>query len=608
MNARQGQGSNKQLVPLVKQDYANQSRGLFEAQFSSAPRPSDLSSINYQHNSSVGESRLEFSKFLMGTQKRQTYQVTGKLDASDTLQLSRTATKTALKAGKQIIRSETDRINSKVVSLASKTGLNRPNVSRDVSIDSRKPMIKRKSSSESSHEDQSRSGSSERPTAGKVVDINTYIKEQRKIIKRVKSGSRIATGTSKIDKSIQYEIKEFTRANYDEENQEIFNRNSFRQSQPHISKRATNEKFMKQFGSTGLIKSRNTSSTKAKLSYIIQGSQFDRFSHYKTQGDEPGRKSNNEDDEIQKLRERLEQKRANRSAAFSTKNYSSGMTRIKSDHLEKSMTFEEALYNKQKDKPHVYGSDDITQETLNTTYRQRSAIVQGKLHLPSDLSKEHITGNEQRTKYLTEIDKKSQNNFRSSKNIRPPKPMSANPANYKSSEILLIGDSDQNQSLASHFMKKVSKDDTMHFFEGSKNKKSPSITSKPRIVGELSKLDLRKKMMEYGKRTDKSKTPAHDSSKIDIMPPESNMAAQSNQSLVVRRVSRNASPRPEVLERLARGIKPKVEKSEIHEITRRHIEKFSKLGNQGESPTSNQLKKADLMERRLKVKELDKVG
>jgi len=50
--------------------------------------------------------------------------------------------------------------------------------------------------------------------------------------------------------------------------------------------------------------------------------------------------------------------------------------------------------------------------------------------------------------------------------------MSANPHNYKSSEVLLIGDGGQNQSLASHFRKKVSKDDSLHFFDETKHKKS----------------------------------------------------------------------------------------------------------------------------------------
>lgn len=185
--------------------------------------------------------------------------------------------------------------------------------------------------------------------------------------------------------------------------------------------------------------------------------------------------------------------------------------------------------------------------------------------------------------------------------------MSANQANYKSSEVLLIGDSVQSESLAAHFKRKLNKDDSMQMLDMNKDRKSPSVSKRPKGTLELSKLDLRKKMMEYGKKPDKVKRLVDDSQQGSPVAASHPFSNQSTPSLSGKFGVRNSSPRPEVLERLSRGIKPKVDKSEIHQITRRHLEKFSKLNTNTESAASHQTKRAELMERRLKVKELDKV-
>lgn len=186
------------------------------------------------------------------------------------------------------------------------------------------------------------------------------------------------------------------------------------------------------------------------------------------------------------------------------------------------------------------------------------------------------------------------------------KKLSANHHNYKSSEMLFVGEEGQNQTLASHFRKKLGKTDSEKFLDKPKNSLNISSTKQSPRLNDTSKLDLRKKMMEYGKRLEKSKKPRGE---LDNSLSRNNFSltkASSNPNLLPFN-QRKPSPKPEVLERLARGIKPKVDKSEIHEITRRHIEKFQKLNKQIDTPQANQVKKAELMERRNKVKELDMV-
>lgn len=194
--------------------------------------------------------------------------------------------------------------------------------------------------------------------------------------------------------------------------------------------------------------------------------------------------------------------------------------------------------------------------------------------------------------------------YQSSAQIVADGPFNRNNRNYKSSEMLLVGEGDQKQPLALHFRKKQLKSDSSNGVEATKKLLDRSV-SKPNA--ELSKLDLRKKMMEYGKKLDHTKK-----STPNILPTAQNDSPQkrnsSNKMGKDSSTTRKASPKPEVLERLSRGIKPKVEKAEIYQITRRHMEKFSKLNNRPESPSATQHKRAELMERRLRVKELDQVG
>lgn len=378
MNARPGQGSNKQLVPLVRQDYASQSRGLFEAQFSSLQKPSDLSSIQFQQSSGVGESRLEFSKFLLSSNKRLTHQPVTDSAHQSTLQLTRPSLKPSAQPGQQVAKTEADRLNSKPLTMITKSQAKRSAACSNVTRDSRQPKENKRQISESSQGSSSES-SSDRQTSGKMIDIDTYIREQRKIIKRVKSGSRIPTGKNSRAPSIQYEIKEFARATYDEDSVDMFEKKAYRQSQPHVSNANVRDNFMKQFGSTGQVRSRNHSSTKEKLNGIVKGSNFDRFAQYRTQGDEPRQSESKDDEEIQKLRDRLELKRANRSAAYSTKNSSSGFGRIKRDHFEKSMTFEDALKHRTEHRQAPMGRGSDSHESLGSSNRGGIHTDQGKL-------------------------------------------------------------------------------------------------------------------------------------------------------------------------------------------------------------------------------------
>ena len=114
-------------------------------------------------------------------------------------------------------------------------------------------------------------------------------------------------------------------------------------------------------------------------------------------------------------------------------------------------------------------------------------------------------------------------------------------------------------------------------------------------------------MLEYGKKIEKPKA------KVSDIPIESTASLQMmNKAKSDPKFTFNYEknmPKPEILERLSRGIKPTVDKSEIYEITKRHRQRFEKLNTQngGEASSKNNSKKAELVDRKNKVKELDQV-
>lgn len=176
-----------------------------------------------------------------------------------------------------------------------------------------------------------------------------------------------------------------------------------------------------------------------------------------------------------------------------------------------------------------------------------------------------------------------------------------------------------NQSLAEAFKKKrkfIQEDDHLdHTFSSyrynrdrdkeiqinDRSKKS-QIKNRERIgSADLDRKQLRKKMMEYGRVVrPKSKLIKDQSSMIE----SKSYASLKNP----KKSARAISPDPSVIERLARGIKPKINKKEVKEVTRRQLERFKQMKERDKKIQKNQKKvDLDLLARKKKVKELDEV-
>lgn len=194
-------------------------------------------------------------------------------------------------------------------------------------------------------------------------------------------------------------------------------------------------------------------------------------------------------------------------------------------------------------------------------------------------------------------------------------------------ELIFVGDDKASaSSLAQLFKKKMKakdkapdrriniRDDQTSFRHDMMTPEASATITEPKEYcrnksSDLSKMDLRKKMLAYGKKIEKPKLKKSEE-QIAFLNGGLHSVSSAQTLKKGDMNERKNSPKPDVLERLARGIKPKVDKAEIHQITRRQLEKFEKLKQQGSvaSPTKTDQKKAELLERKSKVKQLDRVG
>lgn len=174
----------------------------------------------------------------------------------------------------------------------------------------------------------------------------------------------------------------------------------------------------------------------------------------------------------------------------------------------------------------------------------------------------------------------------------------------KAANLLLMGTDDgQTKPLSAHFNKN-------HKFGNQlsrKDKKEKPNNRQTSLDVSFSKSNLRKKMLDYGKKIEKPKAKVSDIQVESTASLQMMNKARSDPKFTLN-YEKNM-PKPEILERLSRGIKPTVDKSEIYEITKRHRQRFEKLNTQNgvEASSKNNSKKAELVERKNKVKELDQV-
>lgn len=600
MNSRkERQSPNKQLVPLVRQDYITKAGGLFEAQFAAGNRTSDLSSIYPAMQTSMADSRLEFSRFLAGI-GRKSYV---KTENAELFQKSRHFDG---RIERKMLGNQT--FDRQLLEMHFLNDGHRESVERS-GYQSRQRTDSRQHRDIIQHIDYS--SSSRSSSVEKEVDISTYIREQRKLIKRVKSGSKVPSSKNLKDSSVLYEIKEFKRPFQGDSWRGAFT--GGQQSKAELTvmgKDGTQDKFMRQFNSgKGLILKtsplmEDTLSTGYKTSAAGKNTQF------KTYDDRESLRNSVADFEVSQLRDRLQFGRSNRDLSQGAKDHALGLIVIKRAHPTTTRAFEDVLRedNEYVPKPQQGNiSEDNTQASVGQRYSRTPAETKGKLWFTRDLSKKQsldrlsVKFNRCNTSVGLERNEVSENS------LEPSSKLSTKQINLKSSEALFVGDSDQNQSLAAHFRKKLGKSDCIKFFQKPNRSNQGSPAKQSPKAGDTSKIDLRKKMMDYGKNVSRSKQPRR-GTELSESRENLNLTKVSSNPNLLSIGHRKASPKPEVLERLARGIKPKVEKSEIHEITRRHIEKFQKLSKLVETPNTNLAKKAELIERRNKVKELDMVS
>lgn len=170
-------------------------------------------------------------------------------------------------------------------------------------------------------------------------------------------------------------------------------------------------------------------------------------------------------------------------------------------------------------------------------------------------------------------------------------------------ELVIVG-AQSNMSLAEAFKKNKSPRAT----ELELMKKKPKKSKQRAGSAELDKKELRRKMMNYGRKP-QNKTKRRDSMDIpEILDDQKSFLSLDPKKHDLNLLSQK-SPDPKIIERLARGIKPTIEKREVQEITKRQLDRFKRLKERDNISTiSVQSKREELLARKEKVKELDKVG
>ena len=495
------------------------------------------------------------------------------------------------------------------------------------------------------------------------VDISTYIKEQRRIIKKVSSGTKRSPQPER--DTVYYEIKEFkkvpivnNRERYRDREwgreREVVN-NSIRRN-PQVITQQTPKERLDQRLPTSNNASSPVSQQKSKLTLrrIIDG-----LSSYKTVDERTTTQDESERDR-DRLRNRLKLCKSDNSLRTDLQ---SEITSVHKGNLEYHKPIENRLKRNTTHGTNLSanGYDDNAASGQVASQYSTGQEVQARESFRLRLHPRHesqpnidpalnqsLTINYQDKERRSELPNRNRAALleNASRSNDQPKEKDS-----KSGEVLLIGsETPGNQkSLAELFKKKkaqTQKTEPLQPTSPSKStktktfnqpiSKSPNLNEDkpfanpvqgrtPSMDPGLSKQDLVKRRMAYGKqppnlsrqRIERTTTNISQMDDSEFSTPlvsaannvslQKAKSAKMLQSVPTNRLGQgkqNSSPKPEVLERLARGIKPQIGKAEMHEITRRHMAKFSKLNNKA-SLEKHIAKKADLLARKDKVKDLD---
>ena len=401
------------------------------------------------------------------------------------------------------------------------------------------------------------------------IDISTYIKEQRMLIKRVSSGNRLPTMT-KLMPSVHYELKELKREirlpggrNLKSKSRQI----KFRSNDVSLA-----DVRLNLFNSSKIsLKPKEALRNKLNLINMKEGRNeygTQEYSDINYRSDRRlGEPIGRVEREINRRRDRFER-------------------------VDSSLIVDQQDYRRD-----TLPVEEISKEMTKESFRKVRTATEEPGDFYIGRGSDQLFPAKKTNRLETNTKQSKPNNTQ----------VSGSPRDQKN--VIIVGNAGSEATLASFFKKKASKRNVETL---SRPEEKPPLQKGRKSSLELSKHDLVKRRMEYGKKKDRSK------SRVTVLDRTVNSEQSSivgfgknssQTNLLKSSDRRNSTPKKEVLDRLAKGIRPKVKKSEIHEITKRQLEKFKKLNTANESATKTRTnKKADLLERKSKVKELDMVN
>ena len=582
---------NRPLVPLVRDDYVNESVNLFNSGNEPPFRAND-STIPHSATQSVPafESRVEYAKFLQDLKSKQSASTPTKDHNESELYPHES----------QLIEELRERHGAaRGMGFEPRRRSRRDgNLSYDLKqgLKSNHMLMGSRHSSEEEREEPAfryRQDGVE-DELEKEVDISTYVKEQRKIIKKVSSGSKILNAPAKLVPPVHYEIKEFKKEQNTSGARYVKSRKHLPGPREDQNLSELKRAFLPQ---TNLRKeSRDLQLSRINLRKILEGAQASKTHETEFTKEPSEAESNNRN-----FRSRFTLAKSNQVLPYDSepvlRNKRSGnFARVDASLVEGFRSnpghdLESAPFPFEQSTNAHSAKDSMRPHARKLTEPSSPAdFFLGRARDPLSPASRNIS--------RLEIHPKPSKHH-TSETLHSPKPKA---------EALVVGEAESHQNLAALFKKRVKK--KAEETEPSRAEDS-SIWQKSRNVSlEFSKQDLVKRRMEYGKKKEKpgARTNLLDKSVSSELTAVAGLGKNSSQAVLRRDSERQqSSPKQEVLERLSRGIKPKVQKKEILEITKRQMEKFQRLNSKRHPTEHSSSKKADLIERRNKVKELDLV-
>jgi hypothetical protein len=594
-------GGNKPLIALVEKDYVNESMGIFDSRGQSHSRHSDEYALQYPNTPFKHDSSRDISRISSAFQDSQSLKSSHNQSASayvgQKLHLSKHAQPQYLNGEsrnskgeqKQGIHNNERSNNAGLVRNPYLSDIlnDKPGSLRESNIQKRLfgatsggGLHNSRQVSVSEEEgDSERSESTSKTSVDKEVDISTYVREQRKIIKKVSSGSKIPTIINDKNEKIHYEIKEFKRERRGSPNMYPDHRNS-REELKGIVENEKSSKMRVLDDIKKRIEGSDFYNKKINLNKLL-GFMSENYQI---------KEGNNSSGDLRR------ETKAKPLATEGRVNMSRRNFQTNEDLLKGMKTggIKEVVNLKEFKSAGVQKNDKESPVNVNN-----SPSKPGK-GFKFDLAKQ-LPGHKRVESMQTDRDHLDQEFGRKLAD-------QASKKKPQKGQLIVVGEDISQDRLAMKFKERMerrgkAKPEIIKESEGS------PLPERLRSA-DLSKQDLRKKMMEYGrKRQNLSNLPGdlfdeqkskHGFSTKDHRVPQKNLCPDRE---------RAPSPSDEVLERLARGIKPKVAKSEMYEITKRQMEKFKKLNQQRNNEgTGTKKKKEEALERKKRVKALDLVS